>query len=676
MDLNQLYSLRRDFTVIGVTGRTGSGCSVISSILESKIDILKNEIRNIDEIEDKIFQRKYSICKNYIEHKNNWIPFEVIKYKDVLLFYIINRYGGDLNKMKELLSKYYLEKKGDNNKIEVKNILNKIINLNKTEEYRLLVEEIKEFKDFKKSFDEIELEKLNRLFFEPSFKNYANEMFKVLEENGYYKRTLLLHRISCNIRSTGDPIGDDDSDIKNIYSIAFLLNKLIKARKNYNKKIRPTRIIIDSLRNSLEIMFFKERYSAFYMIATKDILNNAEIRVNERLEQKIPNEIEREILVKKLFELDEIEYKTTDFSKGKFSSPDVENCIQKSDYHIFNLKKKQLDLYKITINDNLNGFLTREEQVMKFISLISQPGLITPSSSERNMQMANTAKLNSGCISRKVGAVITDEKFYVKSTGWNDVAKGHTPCNLREVNDFIKSKNNIEDFNNNPHYSEFEKGNVSKLSDFKYKNEVPGNFKEALINYFDKDYIKNVEHLNGKNCSFCFKTVHNHYEGEANQVHTRSLHAEENAMLQITKLGGQGVENGILFTTASPCELCSKKAYQLGIKKIYYIDPYPGISYDQILNGGKSENRPKMIPFSGAIGNAYHKFYEPFMSYKDEISLTLDLKPKNKLGIQFKNILKKLNSPEIEKYIKDKKGNISDNDVEDLIIEGLKKIKF
>ena len=674
MDLNQLYSLRRDFTVIGVTGRTGSGCSIVSNILESSIDALKNEIRDVDQIEDKIFQRKYSICKNYIEHKNNWIPFEVIKYKDVLLFYIINRYGGDLNKMKELLSKYYLEKKGDNNKIEVKNILNKIINLNKTKEYRLLVEEIKEFKDFKKSFHEIELEKLNRLFFEPSFKNYANEMFKVLEENGYYKRTLLLHRISCNIRSTGDPIGDDDSDIKNIYSIAFLLNKLIKARKNYNKEIRPTRIVIDSLRNSLEIMFFKERYSAFYMIATKDILNNAEIRVNERLEQKIPNEIEREILVKKLFELDEIEYKTTDFSKGKFSSPDVENCIQKSDYHIFNLKKKQLDLYKITINDNLNGFLTREEQVMKFISLISQPGLITPSSSERNMQMANTAKLNSGCISRKVGAVITDEKFYVKSTGWNDVAKGHTPCNLREVNDFIKSKNNIEDFNNNPHYSEFEKGNVSKLSDFKYKNEVPGNFKEALIDYFDKDYIKNVEHLNGKNCSFCFKTVHNHYEGEANQVHTRSLHAEENAMLQITKLGGQGVENGILFTTASPCELCSKKAYQLGIKKIYYIDPYPGISYDQILNGGKTESRPKMIPFSGAIGNAYHKFYEPFMSYKDEISLTLDLKPKNKLGIQFKNILKKINSPEIEEYINDKNGNISDDDVKRLIIKGLKKI--
>jgi hypothetical protein len=47
-----------------------------------------------------------------------------------------------------------------------------------------------------------------------------------------------------------------------------------------------------------------------------------------------------------------------------------------------------------------------------------------------------------------------------------------------------------------------------------------------------------------------------------------------------------------------------------------------------------------MIPFSGTIENAHQKFHEPFMSYKDETSLTLDLKPKNKLGIQFKNIVK------------------------------------
>ena len=33
MDLKELYSLRINFTVIGLTGRTGSGCSIISELL-------------------------------------------------------------------------------------------------------------------------------------------------------------------------------------------------------------------------------------------------------------------------------------------------------------------------------------------------------------------------------------------------------------------------------------------------------------------------------------------------------------------------------------------------------------------------------------------------------------------------------------------------------------------
>ena len=120
------------------------------------------------------------------------------------------------------------------------------------------------------------------------------------------------------------------------------------------------------------------------------------------------------------------------------------------------------------------SFLTREEQLLKLIALINQPGIITPSAVERCMQVANTAKLNSGCISRNVGAAITDEDFYIKSVGWNDVAKGHTPCNLRKIEDIIKPRSNSW-LNKSSHYSEFEKGNVSDKSSYKYKNEVPNN---------------------------------------------------------------------------------------------------------------------------------------------------------------------------------------------------------
>ena len=117
--------------------------------------------------------------------------------------------------------------------------------------------------------------------------------------------------------------------------------------------------------------------------------------------------------------------------------------------------------------------------------------------------------------------------------------------------------------------------------------------------------------------------MQNEIDGEKNQVHTRSLHAEENAFLQISKHGGMKLRNGILFTTASPCELCSKKAYQLGISKIVFIDPYPGIATRHTLLVGR--NSPELQLYRGAVGRAYHQLYQPIMPYKDELETLLSI---------------------------------------------------
>ena len=102
-------------------------------------------------------------------------------------------------------------------------------------------------------------------------------------------------------------------------------------------------------------------------------------------------------------------------------------------------------------------------------------------------------------------------------------------------------------------------------------------------------------------------------------------------MLQIAKNGGQGLKKGNLFTTASPCELCSKKAFQLGIMNIFYIDLYPGISESHILQGGTNEaSNPSVYQFQGVIGRGYQKLYEPFMTIKDETRLRSRIKPINK----------------------------------------------
>ena len=382
-------------------------------------------------------------------------------------------------------------------------------------------------------------------------------------------------------------------------------------------------------------MYFKEKYSAFYMIATNKSEDERTSYVANLIREKYEHLEETDVVkyAEQILYLDESEYDGGDVNKGEFSAPDTENCIQKSDYHIYFSKIVKGILEESTSKSNYN-YLSLDRQLVKLISLIHQPGIITPTGIERCMQVAYNAKFNSGCISRQVGAVVTDENYSVKSIGWNDVAQHQMPCNLRSINDLISPAPSIL-------FSQYEKTGGKFIDE----NGKENTFNELLKEDY-KDIDSKKDELEGKNCSFCFKTIQNTYDKEKNQVHTRSLHAEENAMMQITKNGGNGLKGGNLFTTASPCELCSKKAFQLGIKFVYYIDPYPGIATIHTLkNGTKEDKNPKLIMFQGAVGRAFHKLYEPFMAYKDELKILTNISPKErfnekdieKLSEKFKN---------------------------------------
>lgn len=285
---------------------------------------------------------------------------------------------------------------------------------------------------------------------------------------------------------------------------------------------------------------------------------------------------------------------SSEFKKlSKFITEDIQKCIEISDIHLNNPQQGNEDRSLL------------KKQLAQYLALIIHPGLITPSPTERCMQIAYGAKLNSGCISRQVGAVITDQNYSIKAVGWNDTPAGQVPCLLRSATSLFR-------YDDREAFSDYE-NNDQKFQD---------TMKET---YFNSN--SNSDELKGRNLSFCFKDVKNSIEREKNQVHTRSLHAEENAFLQISKYGGIGIEGGILFTTASPWELCAKKAYQLGIQKIIYIDPYPGIAEPHILKNG--QKKPEMELFHGAIGRAYHQLYQPILPYKDELAMLIKIKYKN-----------------------------------------------
>lgn len=664
MKLDQLYSLRKNFTIIGLTGKVGAGTSKIAEILSSKDFISTINIDDFNLDQNRPEDLKIKICYNYLKDNENWRNFTVIEYKSVLLLHLLfeSVYATKDNNSIEAAITKAIEIIGQNGESGYfKDIYINRFDIN--EDYdslgNYLFTNTKWFDEISK-INFVEYATLNKylkankterkiyLLFYAHFSKFSEGFYDVLNKLNFTKRTRLLHDLANNLRLYGNVINieSDEKNLKYIYTVAETINYLIKLYKSYNED--DTKIIIDSLKNSLELMYFKEKYSAFYMVA----VNKSEEERKKYISDKLINILEKKTIdnhFKETLKLGDSEYDGTDFSKGEFAYPDIENCIQKSEYHLFFSESDR----KFDIN----------RQLIKFISLIHQPGIITPSGIERCMQVAYNAKLNSGCISRQVGAVVTDANFSIKSIGWNDVAEHQLPCNLRSVKDLISGENPS-------HFSDYEKDGGKFI-----KGEETRTFKELVS--LDFEELKNNEKdLGGRTCSFCFKSHQNAYEGEKNQVHTRSLHAEENAMMQVVKNGGLGLKYGNLFTTASPCELCSKKAFQLGIKNIFYIDPYPGIATKHILKSGiDSKNNPELLMFQGAVGKTFHKLYDPFMPYKDELAILTDIKPKTPQSVKNKNLKSILTDKIKDKDLKNRLEEIfnDENTAFENIIDLLKK---
>lgn len=670
--INTLYGCRTNFTIVALTGQTATGRSRLASFMADK-DFITNEeaqVRTLDTVkpstfdvldntdiytQDKVdecnsaiasmvFSRKYNICYNFI--KENYEPFVIVKYSYALWMFALLKMmeevrikdGEKADALKNAVSallddkfrpshKEYVDKdyKDLCNSMSgkgIKTYKNYADILDDYEEWGSLYQQLFDLDDVLNNLSSpsnCDVNKLYKVFSnsEGAFCKLVRKLNVELAKLDYYCLCFMYHRLGVVTRNTGNPLtnseesykamGDDSS---HIYDVVKLINLLIKGchkKKDENGNVQtiPCRIVIDALRNSMEAIYFKERYSAFYMIAIHDD-ENTEEHLRDKLEKQCADlddvEQKKELIeaqLKEVLELGRIESIGKQVEKGMFASPNVAQCVADAEIHISNTSGKD--------NNRVPYFFSMAEQWMKYAALIQHPGLITPSSEERCMEVAFNAKFNSGCLSRQVGAVITNKYHSIRTIGWNDVPYGHIPCSLRDLSELVSPKPSAL------LYSGYERSD-KKVFDGKF----------SFISCIKKDYpqILNQDYrkaLKGLPLSYCFKSLQNKYEGEKNQVFTRSLHAEENAMMQMVRFGGEALMDGVIYVTASPCDLCCKKLYQIGVRKIVYIDEYPGISRGNIIENGYK--RPTLKQFQGAYGATYCKLYQPFMAYKDEIAM-------------------------------------------------------
>lgn len=604
--IDQIFKFRKNFILLGLTGRTGSGCSTLAQILAlSKEQFISEKLdclRPISEGRDNN-ERKELVVRKYI--RENWQQFTIIKASDFIAFYALLI---DFSQLVTALSINVRGKAGMSSASDVTSSLigyqDRFISLSalahKYEEVLSNVETA-DISDCIACHDFIQKELLE-------FKNklrdvLGNKYIAVFQELG---NNIRLYDAVVNLNGSTEGIAENSPSClaKKIDQYIHLLTKINDANH------QSTCIVIDALRNPYEILYFRERYAAFYLLS----MNTTE---NGRKQ----NLINKDYTEDQINALDDIENGKKDVI-DKYQQIDIDKCIELSDIHLS--LENSLSNSKRCVEQSFPDVKAKlselEEnlikQVITYVSLIMHPGLIPPSPYERIMQIAYTAKLNSGCLSRQVGAVVTNNNLSIKAIGWNTAPEGQTPCTLRCLNDLCDGCDQLA-------YSSFEK-------------ERP--FITYAEDYYDQYKSLNYkEKLKGISLSYCFKDIYttSNPNQTHNQVHTRSLHAEENAFLQLAKYGSTGIQGGTLFTTASCCELCAKKAYQLGIKKIYYIDSYPGITQKHILECGMETSRPQMILFKGAVGRAYMNLFNPIIPLKDEIQTAtgLDVK-KDKMDIK------------------------------------------
>lgn len=554
---NILNNLRSEFIIIGLTGALGSGCTETAKFLGKK-----NTLKEIDSILDSgkknefdLEFRKVQRVKHYYEN-NLWDEFFHIRVSDILF----------------LLYVY------ENKTLE--------------DEYKSIFKEGYNYEKIRKLSEKFIKAITNYGNYDKSLKNILNKTNKFIVKfinKSDSKYTSLFQEIGNSIRSIGkvsekskNVIADILGLELNVFLIPEIIRRVIKLVRNENKENKKKDFfVIDALRNIYEIEFFRNRYQSFYLLS---VMASEETRKN-RIEGSFGLKPEDINNIKK--------FETND---NGISSQAINTCIGKGD---------------IFINNDKNDLTSLKKQLIVYISLIRKPGLFIPNDDERFMQVAFTARYNSGCISRQVGAVVVGIDGYLRGFGWNDTPEKHIPCLYRTPNQLSNASGNkiFSEYERSNKFEDFMKvkhnGNISEFLPFCFKDEqaeIELNDKLEDITYgnLQKDEIKEIL----KKAKF------------KNPTRERALHAEENAFLQISKSGGQSVINGTLYTTDSPCQLCAKKTMQLKIDRVVYIDAYPDISVKHTLNAG--EKWPSFDMFSGVIGSAYFKLYVPIIGRKDE----------------------------------------------------------
>lgn len=653
--VTKTISQNQEFVILGLTGKIRSGTSdVCKLLLDAEFCNYATQPADTSGW-DMSEIREHKIVYRYLQH--NWKPFIELNVTSVIISFLLDLEENDLKTytvgdgkrtikqiLEEILTKSTFLEDVRNNLAD----LHQRINFKRVEEFSPSKKE-KEIEETEIDEFVLKFKKVGTLINE-----WKLTQKECLEEAKYSRETIifcygilpvldkefenalgkdnyteLLQDFGNSIRATGEiipqtQIKESDITAEEMFCLVERINQFLKILRHYNWTLDNNRknksnqvfIVINSLKNIFEAFYFKKRYSAFFLVAVSCNEKSRQSRFGDYDTFLLTDFSENLSARKKLYKVikDYSNFDDLEAEKEKFNFTRAENLFIEKCYFDKKIWRICHDLQLasfilqdiMTCIENADIFVTRDFSkeykcdydliriLARIITLIFHPALLKPTKVERCMQIAMTAKLNSGCLSRQVGAVVTDKDYNILSLGWNDAPNDLESCMRRNLFDLARNHDPMA-------YSEYE-----------------------LDNKEFRGYLKKIDNMLGKEClhglpfAFCFKDIYQDMIKQRDQIYTRALHGEERALAMCS---AEQTKDGYIFTTSSPCELCAKKIKEAKIAKIYYIEQYPGISESHIINAGMKRKRAEYQFFTGAVGWAYIKLYTPMMSYKDELEV-------------------------------------------------------
>lgn len=87
--MQNAFAQRHSLIIIGLTGRTGSGCSTLADILSTDLfrSLHLRDPKSLDFASRD--ERKYEVIYKYMQAKKHWMAFSVIRGSNIILSFIL-----------------------------------------------------------------------------------------------------------------------------------------------------------------------------------------------------------------------------------------------------------------------------------------------------------------------------------------------------------------------------------------------------------------------------------------------------------------------------------------------------------------------------------------------------------------------------------------------------------